>query len=194
MTTGEPETTTIKRLDFLGEFVLPVTRCGAYRLTKKRTSLQTSSSTSEFSLVSSVLDLVRSSRESPKETDNRHATQSDLFVPANTDCAEQSYISSTAFSDLTFSVEDSHESRFPGDVGFRQVSNDPAMPVFFISPPTLMYGYLAPESQRLWQSACSVLGPGAPRRLIEMYVPCPSLFRRESPSLIYLAAKNSAAI
>jgi hypothetical protein len=91
-------------------------------------------------------------------------------VPANTDCAEQSYISSTAFSDLTFSVEDSHESRFPGDVGFRQVSNDPAMPVFFISPPTLMYGYLAPESQRLWQSACSVLGPGAPRRLIEMYV------------------------
>ena len=147
-----------------------MTRCSAHRLTKRRTLVQLSSSNSEFSLVSSVLDLVRTSREPPKETGNSHAKQSDLFVPANTDCAEQSYISSTAFSDLTFSVKDSHESRFPGDVGFRQVSNDPAMPVFFISPPTLMYGYLAPESQRLWQSACSVLGPGAPRRLIEMYV------------------------
>ncbi|TKA53416.1 hypothetical protein B0A53_04402 [Rhodotorula sp. CCFEE 5036] len=145
-----------------------------------------SSSTSEFSLVSSVLDLVRTSREPPNETDDRHATQSDLFVPANTDCAEQSYISSTAFSDLTFSVEDSHESRFPGDVGFRQVSNDPAMPVFFISPPTLMYGYLAPESQRLWQSACSVLGPGAPRRLIEIYL------SRSQPALPVLGMQTFA--
>ncbi|GAA5875375.1 hypothetical protein JCM3774_002968 [Rhodotorula dairenensis] len=144
-----------------------------------------SSSSSPFSLVSSVLGLVRTSRETT-QTNDANAAVSDLFVPANTDRAEQTYISSTAFSDLTFSVTDSHESRFPGDVGFRQVSNDPATPVFFISPPTLMYGYLAPESKRLWQSACSVLGPGAPQRLVEIYL------SRSQPALPVLGMQTFA--
>ncbi|GAA5993157.1 hypothetical protein JCM10908_001316 [Rhodotorula pacifica] len=146
-----------------------------------------SSSTSPFSLVSSVLDLVRTGRETPRATGaNLDAPLSDLFGPANNDGAEQTYVSSTAFSDLTFSVAETHESRFPGDVGFRQVSSDPAMPVFFISPPTLMYGFLAPESQRLWQSACSVLGPGAPQRLIEIYL------SRSQPALPVLSMQTFA--
>ncbi|KWU41567.1 hypothetical protein RHOSPDRAFT_22778 [Rhodotorula sp. JG-1b] len=49
-----------------------------------------------------------------------------------------------------------------------------------------MYGYLAPESQRLWQSACSVLGPGAPRRLIEIYL------SRSQPALPVLGMQTFA--
>lgn len=136
--------------------------------TRTVSSQSSASDSGTFSLTGSILNLVRSSRDAPRIDDA--ATPSSLFVPGEGSRTEMSYTSPGTFADLTFSTADSHRSTFPGDVVFRQVSNDPTKPVFFISGPTLMYGYIAPESERLWQSACSVLSAGAPQRLIEMCV------------------------
>ncbi|GAA6033326.1 hypothetical protein JCM8097_006694 [Rhodosporidiobolus ruineniae] len=81
------------------------------------------------------------------------------------------YISTSAFSDLTFSVEDSHTGRYPGDPSFRQVSNDPANSVFFVSTPALMYGTVLPANgQRLWEAVCGILSAEAPKQLVELYM------------------------
>ncbi|BGP18809.1 hypothetical protein JCM10213v2_006889 [Rhodosporidiobolus nylandii] len=83
---------------------------------------------------------------------------------------ELHFISSDAFSTLTFSIADLHNASYPGDVTFRQLSNDAAAPVFFVQTPALMYGTAAPSGERLWQAACAMLGPEVPKRLIELYL------------------------
>ncbi|GAA6001852.1 fungal specific transcription factor domain-containing protein [Rhodotorula paludigena] len=84
--------------------------------------------------------------------------------------AELHYISSHAFSDTTFSVADEHVATHPGDVSFRQVSNDHDLPVFFVQTPSLMYGTAAPAARRLYDAALSALTPDAPQRLVEIYL------------------------
>ncbi|GAA5847822.1 hypothetical protein JCM9279_006649 [Rhodotorula babjevae] len=84
--------------------------------------------------------------------------------------AELHYISAHAFSDLTFSVADEHVAAYSGDVGFRQVSADPALPAFFVQTPSLMYGTTAPSGRQLYEAACAALAPGAPQQLVEIFI------------------------
>ena len=68
---------------------------------------------------------------------------------------------------MTFSVDDSHLPTHPADISFRQVSADPAEPVFFVSTPSLMYGTVAPTAHKLWDAVCAVLAVDGPQRPIE---------------------------
>jgi len=81
---------------------------------------------------------------------------------------ELHYINSRAFSDTTFSVDDNHVPAHPADLAFRQVSSDPAEPVFFVSTPSLMYGTVAPTGLKLWEAVCGVLAVDAPQRLVDL--------------------------
>ncbi|GAA5903178.1 hypothetical protein JCM6882_006986 [Rhodosporidiobolus microsporus] len=119
-----------------------------------------------------LLSLIRTAKSNPdKRTPSPSSASAPEVILARTDGHNAlHYISTQAFSDLTFSVEDEHSAVHPGDVAFRQVSTDAAMPVFFVSTPSLMYGTAAPAGQRLWQTACGVLAADAPARLIELYL------------------------
>ncbi|GAA5836530.1 hypothetical protein JCM11251_007103 [Rhodosporidiobolus azoricus] len=118
-----------------------------------------------------LLSLIRAAKNAPTRRSLSPTSAAPEIVLARTDGQNAlHYISTQAFSDLTFAVEDEHSAKYPGDVSFQQVSNDAATPVFFVSTPSLMYGTAAPAGQRLWQAACGVLAADAPARLIELYL------------------------
>ncbi|GAA6003458.1 hypothetical protein JCM10207_000342 [Rhodosporidiobolus poonsookiae] len=116
----------------------------------------TSSSTALLSFLSEAQTPLRPEPPSPSTTN-----------VLTTDSSSRHFISASAFSDSTFSVEDQHTTEFPGDVGFSQISNDPSFPVFFVQTPMLMYGTVAPSGQGVWQAACSMLPAGMPAHLLE---------------------------
>jgi len=122
--------------------------------------------------LSSVLSLVRNFVEQPPVplAGPGHPPPSGPFLSPGGGRAELHYISAHAFSDLTFSVADEHVAAYSGDVGFRQVSADPALPAFFVQTPSLMYGTTAPSGRQLYAAACAALAPGAPQQLVEMCV------------------------
>ncbi|GAA5854884.1 hypothetical protein JCM8547_004109 [Rhodosporidiobolus lusitaniae] len=134
----------------------------------------TFSSDSPFSPAASsdtLLSLIRIARKPRLPTpplDEASASESRLSPGGGR--VELSYLSTNAFSDSTFSVEEEHASSYPGDVGFRQVSNDPSFPVFFVETPSLMYGTAAPAGERLWRAAVAVLTPDAPAELVRLYL------------------------
>ncbi|GAA6052479.1 hypothetical protein JCM3770_001132 [Rhodotorula araucariae] len=135
---------------------------------RARPSSYLSSDKGASDTLDSVLSLVRNLAEQPMPSRGGHP--SGPFLSPGGGRAELHYTSAYAFSDLTFAVADEHVATHPADVAFRQVSDDPLLPAFFVQTPSLMYGTAAPAGRQLFEAACAALAPDAPQRLIEIFL------------------------